>query len=70
MIEDKEEHKDSSLKLRKADRFFLYPPSSGIAPMLGPLERYMTPTLDTALLYSSRMGSDLGRTLSIYHKQP
>ena len=29
--------------------------------MLGLLERYMTPTLDSALLYSSRVGSDLGR---------
>ena len=30
--------------------------------MLGPLERYMTPTLDTAMLFSSRVGSDLGHT--------
>ena len=28
--------------------------------MLGPLELYMTPTLDVALLCSSRAGSDLG----------
>ena len=28
--------------------------------MLGPLERYMTPKLDAALLYSSRAGTDLG----------
>ena len=29
--------------------------------MLGPLERYMTPTLDAALLISSMAGADLGR---------
>ena len=29
--------------------------------MLGPLERYMTPTLDSALLISSWAGADLGR---------
>ena len=41
--------------------FFLYPPSSpGLPPVLGLLERYMTPTLDTALLISSRAGADLG----------
>ena len=30
--------------------------------MLGSLERYMTPTLDTALLISYRAGVDLGQT--------
>ena len=30
--------------------------------MLGPLERYTTPILDTALLISSRVGADLGQT--------
>ena len=35
-------------------------PPSGLLPVLGLLERYMTPTLDAALLYSSRVGSDLG----------
>ena len=30
--------------------------------MLGPLEQYMTPTLDAALLISSWAGADLGRT--------
>ena len=34
----------------------------GLLPVLGPLEQYMTPTLDTALLSSSRVGTDLGRT--------
>ena len=29
--------------------------------MLGPLERYMTPTLDSALLISSRAGTDIYR---------
>ena len=33
--------------------------------MLGPLERYMTPTLDAALLSSSRAGADLGRMSDI-----
>ena len=33
--------------------------------MLGPLEQYMTPTLDAALLSSSRVGADLGPTLDI-----
>ena len=39
---------------------FLYAPSPGIASCVGTAERYMTPTLDAALLYSSRAGSDLG----------
>ena len=30
--------------------------------MLGLLEQHMTPTLDAALLSSSRAGADLGRT--------
>ena len=30
--------------------------------MLGPLERYMTPTLDAALPISSKAGAHLGRT--------
>ena len=42
--------------------FFMRPPPE-LLPVLGPLERYMTPTLDAALLYSSRAGSDLGQTL-------
>ena len=33
--------------------------------MLGPLEGYMTSTLDAALLISSRVGADLGRTSDI-----
>ena len=37
-------------------------PPPGFLPVLGPLERYMTPTLDAALLSSSRAGADLGRT--------
>ena len=40
---------------------FLLPPPE-LLPVLGLLERYMTPTLDAALLYSSRAGSDLGQT--------
>ena len=37
-------------------------PPLGLLLVLGPLERYMTPTLDAALLCRSRAGSDLGRT--------
>ena len=40
--------------------FFIRPPP-GLLPVLGPLERYMTPTLDAALLCSFRAGSDPGR---------
>ena len=42
--------------------FFLYPPSSGIAPCVLTAGTVQTPTLDTALLSSSRGGADLGRT--------
>ena len=35
-----------------------FPPK--LLPVLGLLEQYMTPTLDAALLFSSRAGSDLG----------
>ena len=37
--------------------FFCIRPSPGLLPVLGPLERYMTPTLDAALLSSSRAGA-------------
>ena len=47
-------------------------PPPGLLPVLGPLTRYMTPTLDAALLMcgspergratSSRAGADLGQT--------
>ena len=36
-------------------------PPLGFLPVLGPLEWYMTATLDSALLNSSRAGADLGR---------
>ena len=39
--------------------FSIYPLE--LLPVLGQLEQHMTPTLDAALLYSSRVGSDLGR---------
>ena len=42
--------------------FFSIRPPPGLLPVLGPLERYMMPTLDSALLISSRAGADLGRT--------
>ena len=42
--------------------FFSIRPPSGLLPVLGPLEWYMTPTLDWALLITSRAGADLGRT--------
>ena len=40
--------------------FFCIHPPPELLPVLVPLEQYMTPTLDAALLYGSRMGSDLG----------
>ena len=40
--------------------FFSICPPPELLPVLGPLERYMTLALDTALLCSSRAGSDLG----------
>ena len=36
-------------------------PPPGLLAVLGLLERYMTPTLDSALLCSSRVGANLGR---------
>ena len=39
--------------------FFSIRPPPGLLPVLGPLERYMTPTLDSALPTSSRAGADL-----------
>ena len=44
--------------------FSIRPPPE-LLPVLGPLEWYMTSTLDAALLYSSRAGSDLGQTLEL-----
>ena len=41
--------------------FFGIRPPSGLLPVLGPLEQYMMPTLDLALIISSRAGADLGR---------
>ena len=35
-------------------------PPPGLLPVLGPWVRYMTPTLDVALLISSRAGTDPG----------
>ena len=48
--------------------FFLiqYPPFSGIAPRVGTTEVVQTPTLDSALLCSSRAGTDLGGTSDFY----
>ena len=53
--------------LRLSFRFFIFfiRHSPGLLPVLGLLERYMTPTLDVALLSSSRAGADLGRTLDV-----
>ena len=42
--------------------FFCIRPPPGLLPVLGQLERYMTPTLDSALLISSWVGADLGKT--------
>ena len=40
--------------------FFIICPPPELHPVLGPLEQYVTSTLDAALLFSSREGSDLG----------
>ena len=49
-----------SLKVFIASFFCIRPPPE-LLPVLGLLDRYMTPTLDAALLCSSRASSDLGR---------
>ena len=40
--------------------FFIIRPPLKLLPVLGPLERYVTSTLEAALLCSSMAGSDLG----------
>ena len=45
--------------------FFCIRLSLELLPVLEPLERYMTPTLDVALLSSSRAGADLGQTSNV-----
>ena len=45
--------------------FFCIRPPLGLLPVLGPLEWYVTPTLEAALLISSRAGADLGQK-SVY----
>ena len=54
--------------LLNAASFFCIRPPPELLPVLGQLERYITPTLDAALLYSSRAGSDLGRTLDRFEE--
>ena len=49
--------------------FFSIRPPPELLPVLGPQEQYMTPTLDAALLYSSRAGSDLGRLLDRFYEE-
>ena len=44
------------------ETFFCIRPPPGLLPVLGPLKRYMTPKLDSALLCSSGAGADPGRT--------
>ena len=56
-IDKKKEH------LVDSSYFFCTCPPPELLPMLGPLEWYMMPTLDVALLCSSRVASDLGHTL-------
>ena len=51
-------------------KFFCIRPPPGFLPVLGLLEWYMTPTLDVALLSSSRVGADLGRTSDKPQKGP
>ena len=48
--------------------FFCIRPPPEWLPVLGPLEHYMTPTLDAALLCGSRAGSDLGRKSDVMDK--
>ena len=48
--------KDKALKQAQTGLFCIGPPL-GLFPMLGPLERYKTYTLDSALLISSRAGA-------------
>ena len=48
--------------------FFNIRPPPKLYPVLGLLEQYMTPTLDVALLCSSRSGSDLGHKLDRFEK--
>ena len=43
--------------------FFSFHPPLALLLVLGLLEQYMTPTLDSTLLISSRAGADLGWTL-------
>ena len=45
----------------KLSRFFLYLPTSGIAPCVGTAGTVHDTTLDLALLCSSKAGADLGR---------
>ena len=50
------------IKFETSKRLFLIiRPPPELLPVLVLLEQYMTPTLDAALLCSSRAGSDLGR---------
>ena len=53
---------NNSLILVNWDPFFSICPPPKLLPVMGPLERYITQTLDVALLCSSRAGSDLGQT--------
>ena len=53
-------------KVRSDGIFFSVRPPLGLLPVLGPLERYMTPTLDAALLYFSRVGADLGQLCAYF----
>ena len=41
--------------------FFCFRGPPGLLSVLGPLERYVMPSLDAALLINSRAGADLGR---------
>ena len=48
--------------------FFSIHPPPELLPVLGPLEWYMSPTLDAALLNSSRAGSDLSQMLDRFEE--
>ena len=54
-------------KIRNTYFFCIHPPPE-LLPVSRLLEQYMMPTLDAALLYSSRAGSDQGRTLDRFEE--
>ena len=54
------------IPLTKNNSFYLYPPFSGIASCVGTTEVVQTPTLDSALLCSSRAGTYFSTNVDIF----